>query len=187
MLRITFALALALFVLAGVNASYAQDAGQRTRELVTSLDKTKYKKKEKANISIEIYIEIRNEAVVRNPVEYAGTYESEGSDYLLSLSVNGNSASGSGYDMLNDRRTNFNLKDATINGALLSGTKVYDNGEQQNFEAVFVNRTVANGTNANQITSRDTKFGLGFIQQGSRNDSAKGAQTWTNRVFLERR
>ena len=187
MLRITFALALALFILAGVNVSYAQDAGQRTRELVASLDKTKYKKKEKANVTIEIFIEIKNEAVVRNPTEYAGTYESEAGEYSLSLSVTGNSASGSGYDMLNDRRTNFNLKDATINGALLSGTKVYENGEQQKFEAVFVNRTVATGTNANQITARNTKFGLGFIQEGSQNDSAKGNQNWTNRVFLERR
>lgn len=186
MLKISFAVALALFVLAGVNV-YAQDAGQRTNELVASLDKTKYKKKEKANISIEIYVDIKNEAVIRKPTEYAGTYKSEAGEYQLALSVNGNSASGSGYDMLNDRRANFNLQDATINGALLTGAKVYENGEQQKFEAVFVNRTVSTGSNANQINSRDTKFGLGFIQQGSRNDSIDGNQTWTSRVFLERR
>jgi hypothetical protein len=181
MLRITFAVALALFVLAGVNVR-AQDAGQRTRELTASLDKTKYKKKEKANISIEIYVEIRNEAVARNPSEYAGTYRSEAGEYVLDLSVNGNAASGSGHDIINDQRSSFTLKDATINGALLSGTKVYDNGEQQKFEAVFVNRTVATGTNANSINSRDTKFGLGFIQTNS-----QASQNSTSRVFLEKR
>jgi len=49
----------------------------------------------------------------------------------------------------------------------LAGTKFYENGEQRKFEAVFVNRTVASGKNANEIASRDTKFGIGFIETGT--------------------
>ena len=39
-------------------------------------------------------------------------------------------------------------------------------------------RTVASGKNGNEIASRDTKFGIGFIETGTGSDA---------RVFLERR
>ncbi len=181
MLRISLAAALALFV--GVSCDvYAQDSGQKTRELVVALDKTKYRKKEKANVSIETYIDIRNEAAVRDPVDYGGNYESEDSEWSLSLQVErGGMVTGSGFDAMNgetNRRRSFVLKDATINGALLAGTKFYENGEQQKFEAVFVNHTVASGKNPNEIASRDTRFGIGFIDETANH---------TRRVFLERR
>ena len=182
--RISLAAALALFVVVSGDA-YAQDSGQKTRELVAVLDKTKYKKKEKANVSIETYVDIKNEAAVRDPVEYGGSYESEDSGWSLSLHVErGGVVTGSGFDAMNgetNRRRSFVLKDATINGALLVGTIVYENGEQRRFEAVFVNHTVASGRNADEITSRDTKFGIGFIATGT------GSDYLTRRVFLERR
>ena len=86
MLRISLVAALALFVVVPWDV-YAQNSGQTTRELVAALDKTKYKKKEKANVSIETYIDIKNEAAVRDPVEYGGNYESEDSGCGLSLHV----------------------------------------------------------------------------------------------------
>jgi len=186
MLRKSLVVAIALFVLATVNVS-AQDAGARTRELAAALDKTKYKKKEKPMVTVEFYIDIKNEPVVRDAASYAGNYTSEDSESNLSLQVSGAAVSGTGRDWFGENRRSFALKDAFISGALLTGTKVYENGEQQKFEAVFVNRTVSNGKNANEIASRDTKFGIGFIQEVSNNDSQKGTQTWTNRVFLERR
>ena len=91
------------------------------------------------------------------------------------------------FDAINgetNRRRSFVLKDATINGALLAGTKFYENGEQRRFEAVFVNHTVASGKNANEITSRDTRFGIGFIETGTWSDRQDEAM---RRVFLERR
>jgi hypothetical protein len=167
---------------------YAQDAGARTSALVASLDKTKYKKKEKKNISIEVYVSVTNEAVIRDAYDYGGNYASEEGDYSLTLHVErGGAASGNGRDAINDRRMSFTLKDASISGALLSGTKVYENGEQQKFEAVFVNRTVATGKNENEITSRDTKFGMGFIQKGEWSDKEGQHTDRTRRVFLERR
>jgi hypothetical protein len=190
MLRISLAAALALFVVVPCEV-YAQNAGQETRELVAALDKTKYKRKDKANVSIETYIDIKNEAAVRVPVDYAGDYESEDGGWSLSLHVERDGlVTGRGFDATNgetNRRRSFVLKDATINGALLAGTKFYENGEQRKFEAVFVNRTVASGKNGNEIASRDTTFGLGFIETGTWSDPQNRTMNQTRRVFLERR
>ena len=186
MLRISLLIAVMFFV--GLSADvYAQDA--RTQELVAALDKTKYKKKEKKNISIEFYLDIKNEAAVRAPSDYAGSYEAGDSGNSLSLKVDGSgAASGSGYDTFNrDRRQSFTLKDASINGALLTGTKVYENGEQRPFEAVFVNRTVSTGKNANTIESQNVSFGIGFIVNNASSDETGKTENWTNRVFLMRR
>ena len=186
MLRISLLIAVIFFV--GLSAEvYAQDS--RTQELVTALDKTKYKKKEKKNISIEIYIDIKNEAAVRVPSDYAGSYDAGDSAYSLSLKVDSSgAASGSGYDTFNrDRRQSFTLKDASINGALLTGTKVYENGEQRPFDAVFVNRTVSTGKNVNAIESQNISFGIGFIVNNASTDVSGKTENWTNRVFLMRR
>jgi len=157
----------------------AQSSQAKTDALVAALAKTKYKKKEKKNISIEIYIDIKSEAVVKNDVrEYSGVYEAD-SDYRLELSVSADGkVDGRGYDRRSNdsSKQNFTLKDARIEGALLTATKVYENGATENFEAVFNNRTVVTGKNPNQIESRETKYGLGFIQNNG---------DWTNRVFLE--
>ena len=178
-------LLLAAIVMA-VGLSYevrCQDAAQRTQDLVAALDKTKYKKKEKKNISIEFYIDVKNDPVAKaNPAEYTGSYRGEDAGYQFDLQAAANgSVTGSGRDVVDvDSGTSrsFTLRDAHIQGALLTGTKVYDNGQTENFEAVFTNRTVSSGKNANEITARDTTFGIGFIQNQG---------TWTNRVFLERK
>ena len=88
MFKLSVLIVLVVFIgLAG--QTLAQDAGQRTQDLVASLDKTKYKKKEKANISIEIYVDIKNEAAVRsNPAEYSGVYDTDG--YRLELRADKN-------------------------------------------------------------------------------------------------
>ena len=186
MLRISLVIALVFFI--GLSAEvYAQDS--RTQELVSALDKTKYKKKEKKNISIEFYIDIKNEAVVRAPSDYAGSYDSDDSGNTLSLKIDGSGATtGSGFDSFNrDRRLSFTLKDASISGALLTGTKVYENGEQRPFDAVFVNRTVRTGKNPNIIESENVTFGIGFIDRNSTSDESGKTENWTNRVFLMRR
>jgi hypothetical protein len=183
MLRISLLIAVMIFV--GLSCEiYAQDAGQRTRELAAALDKTKYKKKDKPNISIEFYIDIKNEPALRSASEYAGKYEADDQGYTLDLRYQSGAVSGSGTDIIAGREASFTLKDTAISGALLTATKVYSNGEQRPFEAVFVNRTVSTGKNSSQIESQDTKFGLGFIQTASASDADSN---WTNRVFLMRR
>ncbi len=159
---------------------FAQDAEQKTRDLIAALGKTKHKKKEKKNVSFELYVDIKSEAVIKNNIgNYAGVYESTQSDYRIELRVSADGkVEGSGYDFdLNgSQKQNFTLKDARIEGALLTATKVFANGETKKLEAVFNNRTVTEGKNPNEINSRETKYGLGFIDS---------LGTITNRVFLE--
>jgi hypothetical protein len=183
MFRILFLVAV-IFCIGLTSAVYAQDVSQRTRDLVAALDKTKYKKKEKRNISIEVYVDIKNEPALKSPTEYSGLYESEDHSYQLNLSVSANgAAAGSGYDTANfdnGQKVNFTLKDARVEGALLTATKIFDNGTSERFEAAFVNRTVSAGQNPNSISTHDTSYGLGFIQGGTDKNA-----NWTNRVFLE--
>jgi hypothetical protein len=167
-----------------------QDAGPRARELAAALDKTKYKKKEKekANISIEFYIDIKNEPAVRaNAADYSGTYADDESRLDLRVAADG-TVTGGGHDTAGERAQvgDFALKAARVEGACLSGTKLYTGGEARKFEAVFVNRTTANGKNANEITSRDTSFGIGWVENHSR-VSGGSSEYWSNRVFLERK
>src|SRR5439155_11030123 len=161
-------LGLTLVFFTGLRAVvYAQDAGQRTHDMLAALDKTKYKKKEKKGFSVEVYVDVKNEPVLkRNPSEYWGTYKDDDGGYQMTLRVAADgSVQGSGFGSYNAEssdKAKFTLKDARVEGALLSGIKVYENGETKKFEAIFTNRTVSSGANAASITSRDTTYGLGF-------------------------
>lgn len=174
-----FIIALILSII--FNASvFAQNAEQKTQSLIAALGKTKYKKKEKQNVSVEIYVNIKSEAVVKNRVEdYAGVYESSESGYRIELRVAADgTVEGSGYDAAfdNSQKRNFTLQNARIEGALLTAVKVFADGETKKLEAVFNNRTITTGKNPDEINSRETQYGLGFID-------SRG--TMTNRVFLE--
>lgn len=175
---------LSLFVSDGAFAQ-TSDAAARTDELVAALGKTKYKKKEKKDVVIEFYLEVKNEAVVKSNVAgYAGSYVCETGEYRVELRVSADGrVEGSGFDPIYENSDldkpesrKFTLQNAKIDGALLTATKVYENGASKTFEAVFVNRTVRSGKNPNEIATTDTKYGLGFIES---NDM------FTNRVFCE--
>lgn len=190
MLRISIMLAVVLAI-GAVCGVQAQDAGNRARELAASLDKTKYKKKEKKDVSIEFYIDIRNEAAARSDLAgYSGTYLSDGYKIDLTVSLDGRAAA-SGYDspMGNGKAVNFELRDGRVDGAVLTGVKVYENGETRKFEGVFVNRTVTTGKNKDNIDTQKTAFGLGFVESGPviAGDPRNDSQSWTNRVFMERK
>ncbi len=176
-----FILIVALVLSIGLSDTiFAQDAQQKTQNLIAALSKTKYKKKEKKNFSFEKFIDIKSEAVVKNNVrDYAGVYETSQDGYRMELRVSADGkVEGSGYDSDFDtsQKEKFTLKDARIEGALLTATKVFADGATEKLEAVFNNRTVVQGKNPNQIESRETKYGLGFIDSWG---------TVTNRVFLE--
>lgn len=156
---------------------------ERAQSLAAALDKTKYKKKEKKNISVEVYAEVRNTPAVKaSPAEYTGSYGSENDADRLDLRIAADgTAEGSGHDSLNgdnQTRAAFTLKNARITGAVLTATKAYTDGRSEPFEAVFVTRNTAHGKNPNEIAERKTAFGLGFVQTD---------KNWTNRVFLEPR
>jgi hypothetical protein len=175
-------LLIALFVVGLSTDVQAQDAGPEAQALAAALDKNKYKKKEKRDIKIEIYIDIKNVPVVKSSAaDYSGVYESD-NDYSLELKVGADgSAEGSGYDAIHtgedSAKKRFTLKSGRVDGAVLSATKVFENGETEKFKAVFAERTVLSGKNADSIATRDVSFGLGFIQ---------AQKDWSNRVFLEK-
>jgi hypothetical protein len=189
MFRLTVLTAIAISIFVVGNAS-AQQLDQRTQSLVAALDKTKYKKKEKKGLSFELYVDVKNTAAVRsNPSEYSGLYDSDQNRLELNVASNG-AATGSGYDDLNNGAgtVKFTLRDAKVEGALLTGLKVYENGETRKFEGAFVNRTVASGKNVNEIESRETKFGIGWLEGGAVVTPGMGeTNSWTNRIFLEKR
>lgn len=174
-------LLIALFVVGLASDAYAQNASPQAQELAAALDKNKYKKKEKHNISIEVYVDIKNVPIVKSVADYSGVYEAD-NDFRLELKVGADgSAEGSGYDAIHvgddTAKKRFTLKGGRVDGALLTATKVFENGETENLEAVFADRKVSVGKNANTIETENVSFGLGFIKTG---------QEWSNRVFLEK-
>ena len=180
-----FILVIALFVCAGFATDvYAQSAEQKTQDLIAALGKTKYKKKEKNGISVEVYVDVKSEAIVKNNVrDYAGVYESSAGDYRLELHFSADGrVEGEGFDanFTNGQKREFTLRNGRIEGALLTATKVYAGGMTEKLEAVFNNRRVIEGRNPNRINSSETKYGLGFIDAFGDTDG-----TLTNRVFLE--
>lgn len=179
--KVILAVCIAVIGLIGGVHIYGQDAGT----LAAGLDKNKYKKKDKSkngvSVSIEIYIDIKNEPVVKQPAEYSGRYADEHGGFGLDLRVaSDGSAEGSGFDTINGdmngSKMDYTLKNARVQGAVLTADKVFADGTSERLEAVFVNRTTLAGKNVDNIETRDTKFGLGFVQKNAK---------WTNRVFLE--
>src|SRR5687768_4514180 len=113
-----FAAVLILFVFCFVLTSTvnAQNSQAKTDALIAALAKTKYKKKEKKNVSVESYTETKYEPVVKNnPSEYSGVYEADWGHRLeLRVSADG-TIEGSGYDTdgFNDsKKRNFTLRNA---------------------------------------------------------------------------
>ncbi len=138
----------------------AQDAGARARELAARFDKDKHKVKEKYGVRVEVFVEMRGEPAPRaNPADYSGTYESE-PDCPLTLRVSADgSAEGFGHEPSPGGPRKFTLRGARVNGAVLAGTKVYEDGSAERFEGVFLNfnvRTAPGGKAA-------THFGLGVV------------------------
>jgi hypothetical protein len=163
-------------------AVVAQDVSPRTRELAAALDKTKYKKKDKRDIHIEIYISINNVPSLKNSAaDYTGRYESEDGNYTLSLKVasDGTLRSEGTALELGDQvhSVAFKLREARIDGGLLTGTKVFDDGRTEAFESAFVDRTVRTGRNAEDSKVTEVAFGLGCIQKN---------EDWSNRVFMKK-
>lgn len=146
-------------VASGVGAR-AQDADARARELASRFDKSKHKVKEKRGIRVEVFLEMRGEPAPRaNPADYSGAYESEpGYAFDLRVSPDGG-AEGVGHEPSPAGPRRFKLRDARVNGAVLAGAKVYDDGSTERFEGVFLNLSVRN-SHADKGT---TLFGLGAV------------------------
>ena len=150
----------------------ASDVQKRTADLLAAFNKRKHKVKEKYGIRKELYVEIKSEPAVRkDPREYSGRYEVSDQGDSLNLQVASDGAvNASGLESINystQATRTFSLRDARIEGILLTGTKVYVDGATEKFEGFFINRTDLQGVSPQQIEHRNTAFGLGVIRESS--------------------
>ena len=146
------------------NALSQETSAQRARVIVASFNKKKHEVKEKFGVRIEKYKEIRSEPVIlKNIRDYSGSYEAPELGLSLDLQVDGNgSVTGKGYEAVDaDQRVfrGFTLKNARIDGALLTGTKVHERGGTEPFEGVFINKT----SFESPTDKGHTTFGLGVV------------------------
>lgn len=157
----------ALFVLgAGVNAQTpaASSPNDRARVIAASFNKSKHVSKERRGVRKEKYLDVKSVPVVRaDATSYSGSYEVSDFGFSLQLTVaSDGSVEGTGYDILDldsGVKRSFTLRNARVDGALLTGAKVFANGEQERFEGVFINRTVKQS----QSDAGATEFGLGVM------------------------
>lgn len=188
LIKATFA-AVTFIALIGADSALAQQtrpatAQARTRAIVASFNKSKHAVKEKYGVRVEKYKEVRSEPAIKaNVRDYAGAYEVQGMGFSLDLKVdtNGNIAA-TGYepvDVDGTIRRSFSLKNARIEGALLTATKAYANGATEPFEGVFINRTSFDSPRDRGVTT----FGLGVV--GSSRQVVGGV--YVDRFFYERK
>jgi hypothetical protein len=144
----------------GTGAARGQGAGGRARELAAYFNKAKHKVKEKWGVRRELFLEMRCEPAPRaEAAGYAGAYESD-PDYRLELRVAADGgAEGRGTEPAPNGARAFMLRDAKVSGAVLTGTKVYDDGTTERLEGVFATLTVRRSP----TDAGETFDGLGVV------------------------
>ena len=142
--------------------SFAQaSSSQRRNEIVASFNKEKHLAKEKYGVRVEKYKKVVSEpAMKQNLRDYSGSYEAEGLEYRITLQVGSDGAvQANGSETTNGATRSFRLQGAKIANAMLTATKVYDDGSRDKFEGVFLNRTDFTSPNDPGVKL----FGLGVI------------------------
>lgn len=137
---------------------------QRTEAIVASFNKSKHVVKERFGVRVEKYKDIRSEPVIKSdPRDYSGSYEALDLGWSLELRADANgSLVGSGYERDDANASawhKFTLRNARIEGALLTGSKAYENGVTEPLEGVFIKKTSFDGPSDKGVTT----FGLGVI------------------------
>lgn len=147
--------AIVLLIACGVAQQIS--AQTRAQELAAAFNKHKHVTKEKYGVRIEKYKDVRSEpAVKQNIADYSGAYEVSDLGYVLNIQAG---RDGTVQAVGNDRGRTFRLENARIDGALLTASKVYQDGATEKFEGVFLNRTDRNSPTAPGVTL----FGLGVV------------------------
>jgi len=132
-------------------------AQTRAQELATAFNKHKHVTKEKHGVRMEKYKDVRSEpAVKQNIADYSGAYEVSDLGYVINIQVG---RDGTVQAIGNDKGRTFRLENARIDGALLTASKVYQDGTTEKFEGVFLNRTDRNSPTDPGVTIS----GLGVV------------------------
>lgn len=149
---------IALLITCAFGAYAQQTSSQAKAETVAAaFTKNKHAVKEKYGIRKEKYKDVRSVPAVKNVAEYSGVYEVPDLGYVINLQVgSGGNIQANGHEK--EQRT-FRFENARIDGALLTGTKVYQDGAKERFEGVFLNRTDRESPTEAGVTI----FGLGVM------------------------
>jgi hypothetical protein len=152
---------IALLVLIPISAFAQESSSERKSEIVASFNKEKHAVKEKHGVRVEKYKKVVSEPANKpNIRDYSGSYEVEGFGHRINIQVgNDGSVNATGTEPTNGGTRSFRLEGAKIANAMLTATKVYDDGSTEKFEGVFLNRT-------DYISLTDPgvrTFGLGVI------------------------
>ncbi len=141
-------------VIAVAQQPYSQTKAQA---MAATFNKHKNVVKEKRGVRMEKYKDVRAEPVVKqNATDYSGVYEVGDLGFVINIQVsNDGRIVANGYEQGRSRA--FKLENAKIDGALLTASKVYQDGTTESFEGVFLNRTERNSPTATAVTT----FGLG--------------------------
>lgn len=138
---------------------FAQQLSSQTKvqEIAAAFTKNKHGAKEKYGVRREKYKDVRSEPAVKSNIrDYSGVYEAQDLGFVINVQVGSDGrieANGS------DKSREFRLENAKIEGALLSASKVYQDGAREKFEGVFLNRTDRNSPTDPGVTI----FGLGVV------------------------
>ena len=147
-------------ILLGLAVTFAIPAAAQTpsraQVLAGEFTKFKHETRAKKGVSHTKYKEVISEAWVVLPSAYAGHYRSEEPMYLdITVDASGR-ATGSGRD-----EGRFELRDLTISRGLISGRKVYADGRDEEFEAVFLKRASREAAGAEFFVS----YGIGVLAE----------------------
>ena len=140
----------------------SQQASSAARAQLIAADFTKHKAvvKTKHGVTSEKYKDVRSEPVIaRHASEYAGRYEVSDLGWWIEIQVGGHGQIRGVGDDAGQRCGTFELENATIEGALLTATKVCRNGTVERLEAAFMNRT----DRVSPTDTGTTMFGLGVV------------------------
>jgi hypothetical protein len=149
---------IALLAACAVTAFSQQLSSQaRAQAIAQAFTKHKHAVKEKYGVRVEKYKDVKSEpAVNQNTGDYSGTYEVSGADFVITIQAGSDGRVG-GNGSENGRV--FKLENARIEAALLTASKVYQNGAREKFEGVFLKRTDRNSPTDAGVST----FGLGVL------------------------
>ena len=143
-------------------AAIAQQLSSKSRAQAIAEAFTKHKDvvKEKYGVRREKYKDVRSEPLVKQNIrDYSGAYEVSGLGYVINLQVESDGrVEANGYETGQQSRT-FRLENAKIDGALLTASKVYQDGSTEKFEGVFLKRIDRQSATDAGVTT----FGLGVV------------------------
>ena len=160
---------LVLLFFLGINlmSTYAQQTGSQKRvaDILATLNKKEQLVVEVHGVKKEKYREVRSEPVIVSDVrQYSGTYRVPDLDYSLEIRIGSSGEiTGSGSEA---QKRHFVLKSAKIDHALLTATKVYNEGATEKFEGVFIKRTELNSP----TDKGDTSYGIAALIPARNNE-----------------